>query len=125
MVAARSRTPRIIPTPSTIPAAVSSERNRRERTWRKASEPKLRMLEPRQTLNHPLDGTARHPSRHPSVPQEHHPPRHGCRPGLMGDEDERLSLRPVELAEQLQDLGTRARVEVAGRLVREHHLRFG
>jgi hypothetical protein len=35
IVAANSRTPQIIPTPSTIPAAVSSTRSRRVRTWRK------------------------------------------------------------------------------------------
>ena len=44
MVTVSSRTPRIIPTPSTIPAAVSNERSRRARTCRNASEPKLRSM---------------------------------------------------------------------------------
>jgi hypothetical protein len=38
IVAASSRTPKIMPTPSTIPAAVSSTRRRRLPNWRKVSE---------------------------------------------------------------------------------------
>jgi hypothetical protein len=43
IVAARTSTPTIIPTPRTIPAAVSKARSLRALTWRKASEPKERI----------------------------------------------------------------------------------
>src|SRR5919109_3255072 len=95
MVTVSRRTPRIIVTPSTIPAAVSSERSRRARNWRKASEPKDRiseraadstgkqepaqslpaaycLLELRQGLDHAIRRAPLNLPGHPPVPQEDH-----------------------------------------------------
>ena len=42
--------------------------------------------------------------------------------GIVGDHDDRMPLLLVELAEDAQHLAARLRVEIAGRLVREHEL---
>src|SRR2546428_10817307 len=40
--------------------------------------------------------------------------------GVMGHEDERLALFPIQAHEEVHDLGRRLRVQVPGRLVRPH-----
>src|SRR5436190_8877910 len=112
MVTVSSRTPRIIPTPRTMPAAVRSERSRRARTCRIASEPKLRIgprsLEARECLDQPLGGAAGHLAGDPAVTEEDDPAGDRRRGRIVGHDHERLPVDRVELAQQLEHLPTRA-----------------
>src|SRR6476659_5514740 len=135
MVTVSSRTPRIIPTPRTIPVAVSSERSRRARTGRNASEPKLRtagalpaagaLVEPSQGLDNPLRRASGDLARDPTIAEEDDPPRDGRCGWIVGDEDQRLALGLVQFSKQPKHLLAGAGIEVARGLVGQHDLGLG
>ncbi len=117
-----------MPTPRTIPAAVSSARILRAASWRVAIEEKERIAQSVRTRarrSFSLTRRASPPSTSPGdlpVLQEDDPLRRRRRVGIVRDHHDRVALGAVELAEQVEDLGARARVEVAGGLVGEHEL---
>src|SRR6266545_4234175 len=121
IVSVRTYVPLTIATPSTIASAVRTARNLRPRSPLRVTL----IIVPQLTQRRQHLALARAAERFhdAAVRQEEDPVGNGRRRRVVRDHDGRLTVGLDRVAQKLEDLVTRLRVEVARRLVREHDRR--
>ena len=110
--------PAIIATPSRIAIAVSAERSLR---WPDAAQRERGHADRLEVVEDLLDREVPVLVHDEPVGEEELPVRGRRRAGVVGDHDDRLAELVDRVAQQVEHLAAGCRVEVAGRLVGEHH----